>query len=152
MNRKSLPSLSLVSFIAWLLAANALLAGTSALGAPSHSKDVKTTVTIRTATQIGSTTLSPGKYAVKVTAASKGMRDSIVQFSVVENTYGDELDPYEEEVVLTVQASVTNLAAPATSTEVILSASDHKAIALKIRGKSTEYVFDAKTASAASNQ
>ena len=150
MNRKSVLSLSIMALAAWLF----MFSATSVQAATSNNKkDVKTTVKIRTTTQIGSTTLSPGKYSVKIAPASDGRSDPTVQFSIVSNTYGDELAPYQEEVVLTVQASITELAAPATTTEMILSSSDgNKAIALKIRGKNTEYVFDAKTASAATNQ
>src|SRR5215467_11449211 len=84
MNRKSVLSLSIMALAAWLF----MFSATSVQAATSNNKkDVKTTVKIRTTTQIGSTTLSPGKYSVKIAPASDGRSDPTVQFSIVSNTY-----------------------------------------------------------------
>jgi hypothetical protein len=72
-----------------------------------------------------------------------------VQFSILYNPYGDDFNPpYDEVVVLTVQASTVDLRAPAANTELIpTSDCNNKTSALEIRGNSTEYVFGAKITS-----
>ena len=91
---------------------------------------------------------------MKITPTSNGSGDPTVQFSILRNPYGDDFNPpYDEVVVLTVQASIVDLRAPAASTELIpTSADSNKASALEIRGNSIEYVFGDKTESAANNQ
>jgi hypothetical protein len=155
MNRKSALSLVLTTLATLIVTANVMLGGSSAQAATAHNnKVVKTTINLRTATQIGNTTLSPGKYRVKILPASDRSDDPTVQFSILHNPYGDDFNPpYDEVVVLTVQASMVDLRAPAASTELIpTSGDDNKASALEIRGNSTEYAFGAKTASAANSQ
>jgi hypothetical protein len=151
MNRKSTLSLVLTALATLIVTASVMLTASSAQAATAHNnKVVKTTINLRTATQIGNTTLSPGKYRVKILPASDRSGDPTVQFSILYSPYGDINPPYDEEVVLTVQASMVDLRAPAASTELIhTSGDDNKASALEIRGNSTEYVFGAKTASAA---
>jgi hypothetical protein len=155
MNRKSTLSLLPTTLATLIVTSSVMLGATSAQAATAHNnKVVKTTINLRMATQIGNTTLSPGKYRVKVMPASDRSGDPTVQFSILYNPYGDDFNPpYEEVVVLTVQASIVDLSAPAASTELIpTSGDDKKASALEIRGNSTEYVFGAKTTSAASSQ
>lgn len=91
---------------------------------------------------------------MKITPACDASGDPTVQFSILYNPYGDDFTPpYDEVVVLTVQASMVDLRAPAASTELIPTSGDNnKASALEIRGNSTEYVFGANTASTANNQ
>jgi hypothetical protein len=86
---------------------------------------------------------------VKITPASNGSGDPTVQFSILYNPYGDDFNPpYDEVVVLTVQASMVDLRAPAANTELIpTSDRNNKTSALEIRGNSTEYVFGAKITS-----
>ena len=86
---------------------------------------------------------------MKITPASNGSGDPTVQFSIFRNPYGDDFNPpYDEVVVLTVQASMVDLRAPAANTEVIpTSDRNSKASVLEIRGNSTEYVFGAKITS-----
>ena len=100
-------------------------------------------------TQIGNTTLSPGKYRVKITPATNGIGDSVVQFFRLYSQYGNDFNPpYDELLVLTVNASIVDLRAPAASTELVPASDDiNKASALEIRGNSTEYIFGMKTAS-----
>jgi hypothetical protein len=155
MNRKSILSLVLTTLATLIVTASVMLGASSARAATAHNnKVVKTTINLRTATQIGNTTLSPGKYRVKIMPASDRSGDPTVQFSILYNPYGDDFNPpYDEVVVLTVQASMVDLRAPAASTELIpTSGDDNKVSALEIRGNSTEYVFGAKTASAANSQ
>ena len=155
MNYKSTLAFALMTLAALIVVASVMLTADSAQAATTHSNKVlKTTISLRTASQIGNTTLSPGKYRVKITPASSGSGDPTVQFSIAYSPYGnDGLPLYEEEVVLTVQASMVDLRAPAASTELIpTSADNNKASALEIRGNSTEYVFGDKTESAANNQ
>jgi hypothetical protein len=149
MNHKSTRAFALTTLATLIVAAGVILTADSAQAATAHSnKVVKTTVSIRTATEIGNTTLGPGKYRVKITPASDGSGDPTVQFSIAYNPYGDETNLNEEAVVLTVQASMIDLRAPAANTELILTSDDsQKASALEIRGNSTGYVFGAKTAS-----
>jgi hypothetical protein len=153
MNRKLTLSLVLTTLATLIVTASVMLGASSAQAATPHNnnKVVKTSINLRTATQIGNTTLSPGKYRVKIIPASDRSGDPTVQFSILYNPYGDDFNPpYEEVVVLTVQASMVDLRAPAASTELIpTSGDDNKASALEIRGNSKEYVFGAKTASAA---
>ena len=77
---------------------------------------------------------------MKITPASDESGDPTVQFSILHNPHGDDFNPpYEEVVVLTVQASMVDLRAAAASTELIPSSGDdHKASALEIRGNSTD--------------
>ncbi len=155
MNRKSILSLVLTTLATLIVTASVMLGASSARAATAqNNKVVKTTINLRTATQIGNTTLSPGKYRVKIMPASDRSGDPTVQFSILYNPYGDAFNPpYDEVVVLTVQASMVDLRAPAASTELIpISGDDNKASALEIRGNSTEYVFGAKTTSAADSQ
>ena len=155
MNCKSTLSLVLKALATLIVTASVMLTASSVQAATAHNnKVVKTTINLRTATQIGNTTLSPGKYRVKIMPASDRSGDPTVQFSIAYNPYGDEgFPPFEEEVVLTVQASMVDLRAPAASTELIpTSADNNKASALEIRGNNTEYVFGDKTESAANNQ
>ena len=155
MNRKSTLSLVLTALATLIVTASVMLTASSAQAATARSNKVlKTTIHLRTTSQIGNTTLSPGKYRVKITPASSGSGDPTVQFSIAYNPYGDDFNPpYEEEVVLTVQASMVDLRAPAASAELMpTSADSNKASALEIRGNSIEYVFGDKTESAANNQ
>ena len=150
MNRKLNVSLVLIALAILIVTTNVIFVASSAHAASSHTKkDVKTTIRLRMATQIGSTTLPPGKYTVKITAASDASDNSTVQFSILQNPYGDDFNPpYDEVVVLSVKASVMELGAPAASTELIPTSGDNnKASALEIRGNSAEYVFGGKTAS-----
>jgi len=152
MNRKSKLSLVLTALATLIVTASVMLTASSAQAATAHNnnnKVVKTTIILRTATQIGNTTLSRGKYRVKITPASNGSGDPTVQFSILYNPYGDDFNPpYDEVVVLTVQASMVDLRAPAANTEVFpASDRNNKASALEIRGNSTEYVFGAKITS-----
>ena len=155
MNRKSTLSLLLTTLATLIVTATVMLGASSAQSATAHhNKVVKTTIKLRTATQIGNTTLSPGKYRVKIISASDRSGDPTVQFSILHNPYGDDFNPpYDEVIVLTLQASMVDLRAPAASTELIpTSGDDNKASALEIRGNSTEYVFSVTTPSAASSQ
>lgn len=152
MNHKSTLAFALTTLATLIVAASVVLTADSAQAAIAHSNKVlKTTISLRTATQIGNTTLSPGKYRVKIRPASDVSGDPTVQFSILYNPYGDDFNPpYDEVVVLTVQASRVDLRAAAATTELIpTSGDDHKASALEIRGNSTEYVFGVMTASAA---
>jgi hypothetical protein len=153
MNRKSIVSLVLTTLATLIVTAGVMLGASSAQAATAHNnKVVKTTVNVRTAIEIADTTLSPGKYRVKITPPSDSSGDPTVQFSILHNPYGDDFNPpYEEVVVLTVQASMVDLRAPAASTELIATSGDNKASALEIRGNSTEYVFGAMITSAAKN-
>jgi hypothetical protein len=154
MNRKSTLSLVLTALATLIVTASVMLTASSAQAATAHNnKVVKTTINLRTATQIGNTTLSPGKYRVKILPASDRSGDPTVQFSILQNPYGDDFNPpYEELVVLTVQASLVDLHGPAASTELVPASGDHnEASALEIRGSSTEYVFGAMITSAAKN-
>ena len=154
MNRKSILSLLLTTIATLIVTASVMLGLSSAQAATAHNnKIVKTTVNIRTAIKIADTTLSPGKYRVKITPPSGSSSDPTVQFSILQNPYGDDFNPpYEEVVVLTVQASLVDLRAPAASTELVpASGEDNEATALEIRGSSTEYVFGAMITSAAKN-
>jgi hypothetical protein len=154
MNHKSTLAFAPMTLATLIVVASVMLTADSAQAATARSNKVlKTTIHLRTASQIGNTTLSPGKYRVKITPASIGSGDPTVQFSIAYNPYGEEgFPPFEEEVVLTVQASMVDLRAPAASTELIpTSADNNKASALEIRGNSTEYVFGDKTESAANN-
>jgi hypothetical protein len=107
-------------------------------------------------TEVGGQTLEPGNYKVNIIPDSSDASDPTVQFSeVVEDDYVAEgLSPYAEQVLLTVQSSVRDLGAPAARTELIPSSADNSNMAnsLQIRGRSTEYVFSANAASAASGQ
>ena len=155
MNQKSTLAFALMTLATLLVVASVILSADSAQAATARSnKGLKTTIHLRTASQIGNTTLSPGKYRVKITPASSGSGGPTVQFSIAYNPYGEEgFPPFEEEVVLTVQATVVDLRAPAASTNLIpTSADNNKASALEIRGNSTEYVFGDRTESAANNQ
>jgi hypothetical protein len=150
MNRKSTLSLVLTTLATLIVTATVMLTASSAQAATVHNnKVVRTTISLRTATQIGNTTLSRGKYRVKITPASNGSGDPTVQFSILYSPYGDDFNPpYDEVVVLTVQASMVDLRAPAANTELIpTSDRNNKASALEIRGNSTEYVFGAKITS-----
>jgi hypothetical protein len=149
MNRKSTLSLLLTTLATLIVTATVMLEASSAQAATAHNnKVVKTTIKLRTATQIGNTTLSPRQYRVKITPASDASGDPTVQFSILYNPYGDETNLNEEEVVLTVQASMKDLGAPAANTELTpTSDPNNKASALKIRGNSTEYVFGDKITS-----
>jgi hypothetical protein len=154
MNRKLTLSLVLRTLATLIVTASVMLGASSAQAATAHNnKIVKTTVNVRTAIEIADTTLSPGKYRVKVTAPSDSSSDPTVQFSILHNPYGDDFNPpYDEVVVLIVQASMVDLRAPAASTELIpTSGDDNKASALEIRGNSTEYLFGAMITSAAKN-
>jgi hypothetical protein len=128
-----------------IVTASVILTAGSAQTAPrQNNKVLRTTISLRTATQVGNTTLSPGKYRVKITPASAS-GDPTVQFSIPYNPYGDETNLNEEEVVLTAQASMKDLSVPAANTELIpTSDRNNKASALEIRGHSNEYVFGAK--------
>lgn len=150
MNCKSTLSLVLTAIATLVLAVSVMHTASSAQAATAHNKKaVKTNISLRTATQIGNTTLSPGKYRVKIKPASDA-GDPTVQFSILYNPYGDNFNPpYDELVVLTVQASTAELRAPAASTELFTSGNGNMASALTIRGSSTEYVFGAQTTSAA---
>jgi len=153
-NRKSPLSLILTALATLMVMASVILTASSAQAARGHNnKVVKTTINIRTSTKIGNTTLAPGKYRVKITPASDASGDPTVQFSILHNPYGNDFSPpYDEVVVLTVQASMMDLRAPTAGTELILTSCDNnKATALEIRGNSTEYVFGAKIAAAANN-
>ena len=133
-----------------IVTASVILTAGSAQTAPrQNDKVLRTTISLRTATQIGNTTLSPGKYRVKITPASDASGDPTVQFSILHNPYGDDFNPpYDEVVILAVQASTVDLRAPAVSTELIPTSGDNnKATALEIRGNSTEYVLGAKITS-----
>lgn len=115
---------------------------------------VNATVNIGMPTEIAGTTLQPGKYTVKISAASDDSSDPTVEFSeMVYDPYVQEgLSPYVPEVVLTVQSATQDLGAPAANTGLITSEDSNSASALEIRGSSTEYVFGTTTASAANNQ
>jgi hypothetical protein len=155
MNHKSTLAFALMTLATLIVVASVMLTADSAQAATARSNKVlKTTIHLRTTSQIGNTTLSPGNYRVKITPASSGSGDPTVQFSIAYNPYGEEgFPPFEEEVVLTLQASMVDLRAPAASTELIpTSADSNKASALEIRGNSIEYVFGDKTESAANNQ
>ena len=155
MNSKSARLLLLTTLITLIVTASVMLGASSVNATTAHdNKVVKTTLNLRTAIQIGNTTLSPGKYMVKIVPASDRSGDPKVQFFTLHNPYGDDFNPpYEEVVVLTVQASMVDLRAPAASTGLIpTSGDDNKASALEIRGNSTEYVFGAKNASTANGQ
>src|ERR1700739_1015443 len=152
MNRKSQLSFALMALAALMGAASVILTAGSAEAATAHSKKgVKTTAKVRTGTEIGNTTLPPGEYRVNITPASDGSSDPTVQFSAAYNPYGNEgFPPYEEVVVLTVQASMVDLRAPAARTELIFTQGDStKATALEIHGNITEYVFGAMITAAA---
>jgi len=124
-----------------------LTAGSAQTATRQDNKVLRTTISLRTATQVGNTTLSPGKYRVTITPASAS-EDPTVQFSIPYNPYGDETNLNEEEVILTVQASMKDLSVPAANTELIpTSDRNNKASALEIRGYSNEYVFGAKITS-----
>jgi hypothetical protein len=154
MNRKSILSLLLTTIATLIVTASVMLGASSLQAATAHnSKIVKTTVNVRRAIEIADTTLSPGKYRVKITPPSDSSSDPTVQFSILHNPYGDDFNPpYDEVVVLTVQASLVDLRAPAASTELVpASGDDNKASALEIRGNSTQYVFGAMITSAATN-
>lgn len=153
MNRKSTLSLALKTLATLMVAASVMLAAGSAQAGTAHNhKVVKTTITLRTATQIGNTTLSPGKYMVKITLPSDASGDPTVQFSILQDSYAGDDVTYDEVVVLTLQASIVDLHAPAASTKLIPALGDNnKARALEIRGNSTQYVFGEK-ASSAKNQ
>ena len=154
MNRKSILSLLLTTIATLIVTASVTLGPSSAQAATAHNnKIVKTTVNIRTAIKIADTTLSPGKYRVKITSPSDSSSHPTVQFSILQNPYGDDSNPpYEEVVVLAVQASLVDLRAPAASTGLVpASGDDNEASALEIRGSSTEYVFGAMITSAAKN-
>ena len=155
MNHKSTLAFAPMTLATLIVVASVMLTADSVHAATGHrNKVLKTTIHLRTASQIGNTTLSPGEYRVKITPASSGSGDATVQFSIAYNPYGEDgFPPFEEEVVLTVQASMVDLRAPAASTELIPTSADNsKASALEIRDKSTEYVFGDKTNSAANNQ
>jgi hypothetical protein len=155
MNHKSTLAFALTTLAALIVVASVMVTVDSAQAATARSNKVlKTTIHLRSESQIGNATLSPGKYGVKITPASSGSGDPTVQFSIAYNPYLEEgFPPFEEEVVLTVQASMVDLRAPAASTELIpTSADNNKASALEFRGNSTEYVFGDKTESAANNQ
>lgn len=151
MNSKSTFSLALIALAMLIVMTSAILTTDSAQAATAHNKTiVKTTVRLRVATQIANTTLSPGKYKVKIVPASNGSGDPTLQFSIGYNPYGDETNPDEDEIVLTVQASTVDMRTPAARTELIsTSADNNKASALEIRGSNTEYLFGSKTTSAA---
>jgi hypothetical protein len=84
MNSKSKISFARTMLAALIVAASVILTGGSAQAATAHSnKVVKTTISLRTAIQIGNTILSPGKYRVKITPASNGSGDPTVQFSIL---------------------------------------------------------------------
>ena len=149
MNRESTLSLVLTALATLIVTASVMVTASSAQAATAHNnKVVRTTISLRTATQIGNTTLSRGKYRVKITPASNGSGDPTVQFSILYSPYGDVNPPFDEVVVLTVQASMVDLRAPAANTELIpTSDRNNNASALEIRGNNTEYVFSAKTTS-----
>jgi len=148
MNRKSKLSFALTAVATLIVVTTVILTIGSAQAATAHNKVVKTTVMIQTATQIGNTTLSPGKYRVRITPPSNESGDATVEFSILHNPYGDDFNPpYDEVLVLTAKASMVDLRAPAASTELIpTSGDDSQASALEIRGNGTEYVFGTKTA------
>jgi hypothetical protein len=149
MNRKSTLLLALKTLATLIVAATVVLTSGLAQAAAAHNKrPVKTNISLRTTTQIGNTTLSPGRYRVKITPASDASVDPTVQFSTLHNPYGDDFNPpYDEVVVLTVHASMVDLRAPAASTELIPASTDsNSAGALEIRGSSTKYVFGSTSA------
>jgi hypothetical protein len=153
MNRKSTLSLALTTLATSMVAVSFMLAAGSAQAGSAHNhKLVKTAITLRTATQIGNTTLTPGKYRVKITPTADASDDPTVQFSILPD-YDDELNPTYDDVVVTVQASTVDLTAPAARTKLVPASGDNnKARALEIRDNSTEYVFDDRTASPAKRQ
>jgi hypothetical protein len=154
MNRKSILSLLLATIATLIVTASVMVGPSSAQAATAHNnKIVKTTVNIRTAIKIADTTLSPGKYRVKITPAFGQFQPSDSTAFDLSNPYGDDFNPpYEEVVVLTVRASLVDLRSPAASTELVpASGDDNEASTLEIRGGSTEYVFGAMITSAAKN-
>ena len=61
MNRKSTLSLVLTALATLIVTASVMLTASSAQAAPAHNNKVlKTTISLRTSTQMGNTTLSPG--------------------------------------------------------------------------------------------
>jgi len=110
-------------------------------------KVIKVKIRVKTSATIAGTTLKPGNYTVKVTPASSGSCRATLQFSDVVHTpyhpYVEGSGLSHEEVVLTLRVSAQDLGVPAASTELIFpSTRSNKVRGLKIRGNSTEYVFD----------
>jgi hypothetical protein len=156
MNRKSTLSLALMILAASIVATSLMLPVGSAQAASPDHKVVKTTISVRTSTQIGNMTLSPGTYRVRIMPESDATGHIMVQLSILGSADVDDSNPtYEETVVpiptqdevavLMLKTSTVNLPAPAASTRLIPTSGDNnKASALEIRGSTTRYVFSAK--------
>lgn len=109
------------------------------------AKPIKKYVKLRLGepTSIAGVTLQPGDYTVKIVQSADGVSKATLEFSHnLDTPYTEqELSLYEEEVVLTIEASLQDLSNPARKTELVRSATD-RVSGLEVRGKSTEYVFD----------
>ena len=101
------------------------------------------TLTISTATDVGSVTLESGEYEVKQVNSPAG---PVVRFtSVTLNPYAEyaeeSLPRYWREVVAKVKVTIQPLASKATHTELKFASDGSTAVALQIRGNSFDYRF-----------
>lgn len=106
-------------------------------------------------TEIAGVTLQPGDYTVKIVQSADGASKPTLEFSHnLDTPYTEqELSLYEEEVVLTIEASPQDLSIPARKTELVRSSTDSKKVSgLEVRGKRTQYMFGAATDAEANGQ
>jgi hypothetical protein len=98
------------------------------------------TLTLAAAADVGSVTLEPGKYEVKLVNSKEG---PAIRFTLVTyNPFAEEAEPpYEWEVVAKVKVTMQPLASKATRTALRFAPGGSQAIALQIRGNSFDYQF-----------
>jgi len=98
------------------------------------------TLKISAAADVGGVTLEPGPYEVKQVNSNAGSAIRFTRFNY--NHFAEEAQsPYEWEVVAEVKVTMQPLDFKATRTELKLASDGVKAVALRIRGNSFEYLF-----------
>ena len=127
----------------------AILAGTIlALTGLAHAdismqqphKVKKGTFETTVATKLGAVTLEPGSYEVKEVDSTTG---PFLRFTKVTENYQvpEGLPVYDWEVVAEVKCTVEPLQSKTEHTGFLLASDTGKAVGLKIRGSSVEYLF-----------
>ena len=131
--------LRLVLALAGFAHAGAMRSGNS----QNLRKAKKGTLNITVATEIGGVTLEPGEYEVKQVNSKNGPILRFAHYTFDPDALGESSSEYVWEVVAEVRVTVQPLDSAAERTRLVVDSNRHKAIGLKIRGNSVDYLFAA---------